>query len=48
MSHTPSFPETDIHTAETHYKGWVAFTKLATYGIVAIVAILALMAATLV
>lgn len=44
----PSFPETAIETATTHYEGWTTFTRYATWGVIAIVALLAVMAATLV
>lgn len=47
-SHTPSHPEADITSAATHYAGWSSFTRLATWGITAIVVLLAVMAATLV
>ncbi len=47
-NHTPSHPEADITSAETHYAGWASFTKLATWSIISIVVLLALMAATLV
>ncbi len=48
MSTPPSYPEDAIETATTHYAGWAAFTKLSAWGIVAIVVLLAVMAATLV
>lgn len=48
MSKAPSYPEQPIETAVTHYNGWVTFTRFATYGIVATVILLAVMAATLV
>lgn len=48
MSNTPSYPETAIETAGPYYQGWLTFTKFATFGICAIVALLVIMAATLV
>ncbi len=48
MSTPPSYPETPIETARTHYAGWAAFTKFSAWGIVATVILLAVMAATLV
>lgn len=47
MDHQPQ-DQSPIESAGPYYEGWVQFTRWSKYGIIAIVALLAVMAATLV
>ncbi len=40
--------QSSIESAAPYYQGWVNFTRWATYGVIGIVALLAVMALTLV
>lgn len=48
MSTPPAWPDSDIHTAQPYYQGWVMFTRFARVGIISIVALLVVLAVTLV